>query len=51
VTVAYGDLRPVRCLAVGKKKSNVSLNDTELLERARYLFEALDISNITNALF
>ena len=27
------------------------LNDTELLKRARYLFEALDISNITNALF
>ena len=29
---------------------NLSLNDTELLERARYLFAALDIANITNAL-
>src|ERR1700688_1632374 len=34
-----------------REKSNLSLNDTELLERARFLFAALDIANITNALF
>ena len=34
-----------------REKSNLSLNDTELLKRAQYLFAALDMANITNALF